>query len=272
MMGSTVRTFLPILLIMGLFTACEEEVDWHFQAENNGTLVVEAILTNQRKIQQVRLSSSFSDINSPPMPVDDATVWITDGADQVEFRKTVVVKGLYVSKLPFAAGKDREYTIHILWNGVEYEATAKLSFVAPLEDITFEETEDGDSLMIKQIGPVYHPLQQAMYEILIDELPINPFSTQDARLFYYTFSTIDASQLFLPSQEKFAFPKESLVIVHKYGLDSGFADFLRSLVMETQWQGGFFDEASASLNSNISNGALGYFSVCAVVSDTLIAR
>ena len=42
--------------------------------------------------------------------------------------------------------------------------------------------------------------------------------------------------------------------------------------METEWQGGVYDENSASLPTNISNGGLGFFGVSAVLSDTLLAE
>ena len=153
-----------------------------------------------------------------------------------------------------------------------YEASSQLSFVAPIGAISFERKLGGDSLKIKQVGDIYHPLEQAMYEIFVDWQPRNPITPRGARLFYYTFSTIDGSQIFRPTPDEVFFPTGSRIIVNKYGLDPGFAEFIRTLVMETQWQGGVFDEASSSLESNISNGGLGYFGVCAVLSDTLIAR
>ena len=53
---------------------------------------------------------------------------------------------------------------------------------------------------------------------------------------------------------------------------TGFAAYLRALLMETEWQGGAFDEASANLPTNITNGGLGYFAVCGVLADTLVAE
>ena len=47
---------------------------------------------------------------------------------------------------------------------------------------------------------------------------------------------------------------------------------VRALLMEAEWQGGVLDEASGSLPTNISSGGLGFFAVCAVLSDTLVAQ
>ena len=268
-----IRTPLFLIILTGLFySACVEEVDWKLKSQDNGRLVVEAILTNQTKIQQVRLSLSFDELSQEAINVDDADVKVTAGGEVYSFRRSLLDPGLYLSREPFSARKDQIYTLSIYWNNEIYEASEELSFVAPLGRITFLPVSGGDSLKINQVAPVYHPLEQSMYEIFVDWQPINPMIPRGARLFYYTFSTIDGNEIFRPAMDELIFPRGSRVIVHKYGLDAGFAEYLRTLVMETQWQGGVFDEASSSLESNISIGALGYFSVCAVLSDTLLAR
>lgn len=261
---------LVLILTCICIWSCVEVVEWPLQSGDNGQLVVEGILTNQQKIQEVRLSQSFDDLDSPVVPVENALVRISSGSETFTFRKSILEPGLYLSNQSFSADKDRIYTLSIFWKDEIYEATGKLSFVAPLDRISFDRSEGPDSLTIRQVAPVYHPLEQAMYEIFI-EWP-GTLLTSHARLFYYTFSTIDGNEIFRPATEEVYFPRGSRLIINKYGLDAEFADYLRTLVMETQWQGGLFDEASSSLESNISNGALGYFSVCAVISDTLIAR
>ena len=266
-------TSIGILILMIIFiSSCVEEVDWELQPGDNGKLVVESIITDQVKIQQVRLSQSFDDLNADDVAIDNALLQINTGSEVYPFRKAIIEPGLYLSREAFAARKDQIYTLIIFWNQEIYEASSELSFVAPRIDISFDRTNGFDSLKIRQVGDIYHPLEQAMYEIFVDWQPSNPIIPRGARLFYYTFSTIDGSEVFRPTPEEVFFPRGSRIIINKYGLDVGFAEYLRTLVMETQWQGGVFDEASSSLETNVSNGGLGYFSVCAVLSDTLIAR
>jgi hypothetical protein len=39
--------------------------------------------------------------------------------------------------------------------------------------------------------------------------------------------------------------------------------------METEWSGGLFDVQPGNVTTNLTNGALGYFAVCMIVSDTI---
>jgi hypothetical protein len=42
--------------------------------------------------------------------------------------------------------------------------------------------------------------------------------------------------------------------------------------METEWSGGVFDVQHGNVNTNLSNGALGFFGVCMVVIDTIVFK
>ena len=82
----------PIKLIFALIISicllsCEEATDWDLEPGENGKLVVDAILTNETIIQEVRLSLSYDDLNGTPQSVNNAIV-------------TVEVNGLI---FPFAA-------------------------------------------------------------------------------------------------------------------------------------------------------------------------
>jgi pullulanase len=47
-------------------------------------------------------------------------------------------------------------------------------------------------------------------------------------------------------------------------------EFARSLLMETEWRGGSFDVLYGNVPSNVSNGGLGFFSVSAELSDSIL--
>ncbi|MEN0046930.1 MAG: hypothetical protein AAF806_07735, partial [Bacteroidota bacterium] len=87
-----------------------------------------------------------------------------------------------------------------------------------------------------------------------------------------TFSSVHLSALSRPEKEIVSFPKGSQVIVKKYGLNDDFAAYLRAKAIETEWNGTFFYSTAENLPSNISNDALGFYSTCAVLVDTLIAE
>ena len=145
--------------------------------------------------------------------------------------------------------------------------------VQPLNQLTFNAYGNTDSLTLGEVAPLYSPYEQAMYEINIDWSHLSAVEPNRAKLFFYTFSTVDIPELFPPEKETVVFPKGSIVIEKKHSLNDDFAAFYRALALETDWHWqGFYDENSASLPTNLNNGALGFFGVAAVLSDTLVAE
>ncbi len=262
-----------LLFCLLLLLSCEEATDWDLKTGENGQLVVEAIMTNEAKRQEVLLSLSYDDLNGQPIAVTDAIIWLTNGQGTFPFPADPDQPGRYLSILPGAVQTNTNYQLHMEWNGEVYSAESKMGQVFPFAALDFLPAGQGDGLKLrKEPFPLYSIHQQAMYIIDIDWSHLSSEEPNRARQIHYTFKTIDVNELFRPEQEEVIFPKGSKVIVKKYGLNDDFAKYLRALVMETEWQGGVFDEASASLPTNVSNGGLGFFSVCPVLSDTLVAE
>ncbi len=259
------------LLMLGMLTACEEQTDWNFQSLENGALVVEAIITDEFKRQEVLLSLSTSGLNDEAPPVSSAEVRVVGEGKTFFFREDFMRPGRYVSEKIFPAQSGVVYTLEIDWNGTTYLAEAEMADILPFERMTFQPAGT-DSLSIKEVAPLYLPHEQAMYEVDLFWAHLANEESARAKLFFYTFNTIDINELFRPSQETVVFPKGSIVREKKYSLHPEFAAYLRALLMETEWQGGVFDEASGSLPTNISKGGLGFFAVCAVLNKTFIAE
>ncbi len=264
--------YLFWLLVLVTSLSCEEKRDWDFKPQENGNLVVDAVITNEFKFHEIRLSLSFSEQNGQLEVATGAEIIASDGQNSLNFIEDVAEAGRYVSELPFAAQFDKTYSIEIQYKGQTYQAQNEMAQVFPLERITFHAYGNSDSLTIGNVAPIYSPNEQAMYEINIYWSHLTNVEPNHAKLFYYTFSTLDVNELFPPDKETVVFPKGSIVIEKKHSLNDDFAAFYRALVMETEWQGGVYDENSASLPTNISNGGLGFFGVSAVLSDTLIAE
>jgi hypothetical protein len=81
--------------------------------------------------------------------------------------------------------------------------------------------------------------------------------------------SFDAVQIFSPDKEKIYFPKNTTIIQKKYSLSNEHAEFIRSLLFETEWRGGFFDVEAFNVSTNLSEGAVGYFGVSTVLTDTI---
>jgi Domain of unknown function (DUF4249) len=260
------------ILILIATLSCEEQTDWAFQPQENEALVVEAIITNEFKPQEIRLSLTYSELNGQAVPASGATIVGSDGQGSLNFIEDPNKAGRYLSELPFAAQLGVTYQIEIQWNGQTFQAENEMIEVYPFNKMTFRPFGETDSLTVGEVAPIYSPYEQAMYEIDIDWSHLTNSDSSHAKLFFYTFSTVDATELFKPAKETVVFPKGSIVIEKKHSLNNDFAAFYRALAMETEWQGGVYDENAASLPSNISNGGVGFFGVSAVLSDTLIAE
>ena len=259
------------LLMLGMFASCEEQTDWDFQSLENGALVVEAILTDEFKRQEVILSRSSNGLNDEAPSVSKAEVRVLGGGKTFLFREDFMQPGRYVSEKIFSAQSGVVYTLEIAWNGTTYLAESEMADILPFERMTFQ-SAGTDSLSIKEVAPLYLPHEQAMYEVDLFWAHLVNEESARAKLFFYTFSSIDINELFRPAQETVVFPKGSIVREKKYSLHPEFAAYLRALLMETEWQGGVFDEASGSLPTNISNGGFGFFAVCAVLNKTFLAE
>ena len=261
------RPGLPLLALLALLS-CEEPTEWEFRPVKGQALAVEAIITDEFKTQEIRLSLSRTSLNGEPEPASDAEVKFWGEEDTIAFRADVNDPGRYFSERAFSAQQPISYTLGISWDGTTYLAESKMVEVFPFNKPTFV-AAGTDSLSFGEVAPLYSPDEQAMYEVEIySPGQVNP----EARMFFYTLNTVDINELFRPPKETVAFPRGSTVAVKKYGLNPEFAAYLRALLMEAEWQGGVLDEASGSLPTNISSGGLGFFAVCAVLSDTLVAQ
>lgn len=74
------------------------------------------------------------------------------------------------------------------------------------------------------------------------------------------------SEIFAPSIEKVSFPEGTTIIETRYSLTHEYAEFIREVLLETQWQRALFNTIPANVPTNLSAGWAGFFAVCGVYS------
>ena len=264
--------FLFLLLFLFILPACEEFTEWELDLENESRLVVEAILTNELRTQEIRLSQSHHALNEAPTPVTDAKVFVSANGIIFPFGTNANDPGLYLSAFPFTLIENLEYDLYVEWGGVIYTASSKLSTVAPLHDIFFRQHSDPDSVFLDQFFSSASFNQNSMYEVNIDWAHISGETPNRALQYFYIFEEIYIGKFVSPAKERVLFPKGSIVIAKKYGLNDDFAAFLRSQLIETSWNSPLFYLSPGNAPSNLSNDAIGFFTTCSVLSDTLVAE
>ncbi|MEO9966319.1 MAG: DUF4249 family protein [Reichenbachiella sp.] len=260
------KKLLYIIAIPLLFICCEETFDWGTGGQNEPLLVVEALLTNENKRHEVSLSLTRDQLNESPEYVDNAFVFINDSDTTYRLTKHPTRPGIYLTD-SLRALYGKLYTLFIIHDQKEYFALTISSFGAPLEPLVTTTTEDG------QLEYIYQESSSpSMTEVEIRWPDTDVNAAPDIRAYYYTLAVIDINKVFAPDQEKIVFPPGSSISRKKYSLTQNHQDFLRSLLSETDWRGGLFDVAPGNVETNLSDGAVGYFAVSMVSSDVTIVE
>ena len=267
-----------ILIFVFALVSCEKKINWDISQTEINTIVVDALLTNENKFQEIRLSLPRNDINDTSAMATGAIVSMNDGTNFMNFIESPVLPGIYLSEDKVAATIDKNYYLTVQYNSETYEAETYLVPVHTSNRLSYAPVEDSDTLYeIKWIAPEYSTYEQAMYEVIIDWSHLvegNPEDTTTrAKIFHYTLNTIDVSYTIFPQEkEKVYFPQYSIITERKYSLTDEHAAYVRALLAETEWQGSLFEETRGNLPTNISNGGLGFFAASSVIADTILVQ
>jgi len=265
--------FSLFIFIFFLFISCEKEVNWNFEPTESH-MIVDGILTNVKRVHIIKLSQSVTELNELPEPVSGATVTIYNGDSIHTLTELPENSGIYRTDSNYRAVLNKTYGLQILYENRRYDGFARMIPVTPFNKLSYAYNSANDMFYIDSVAKSFSSKESAMYEIIIDWSHLSgyenvPLKDKIAILYYYTLKTIDISQVFAPEKEIVYFPKGARILERKYSLAPKHAEFIRSLLSETEWRGGFFDVTQANVSTNISNGGLGYFGVCTVVRDTL---
>ena len=260
------KKYIIAILIILFAESCEKPVSWKLDDPITPRLVVEGMLTNKPGLNYVRLSLPVRNPNSAPLPVSGATVVIIDGDDHHFLTEDQNEPGLYLTEPSMQGVINRIYWLYIAVGEYEFAAGAYMVPVSPLQEfISYEDPANpgyyriypGDSNTPSYTE--YHVEWQDQSSGLLKE-----------SVFYsFTLSTIDVSQFFKPASENLSFPSDARVIRTKYSLSPDHEKYLRSLLSETEWRGGWFDVMHGNLHTNLNNGAVGFFAASSVVRDTV---
>ncbi len=269
--------FLLIFILSVVFVSCEKSINWDFDDNKINTIVVDGIIINVRKAHAIRITKPVSSLNEKPEPVSGAVVRLYNGDFVDTLKEQAKFPGLYFTDTTYRAVLNKTYRLRVDYAGKSYEAFARMIPVSPFRKLSYAYDENKNMFYIDSVAESFSSKESAMYEIIIDwshlpEYQNKPLIDKTAIVYYYTLKTIDISQVFAPEKERVYFPAGARILERKYSLAPQHADFIRSLLSETEWRGGYFDVSQANVHTNISNGGLGFFGVCTVTRDTLTVR
>jgi len=259
-----------LLIIAAFLLSCEEQLTWQFEEAETDLLVVESVITNEYINQYVKLSQPYNTQNDQPKPISGANIIVQTETDSYQFLESPVGSGIYYSQ-PFIAVTGKAYRLIIEYNNIIYTAAATQPPVEPMEDIVLYATSDSTyaiNLIESGSDPNYikHWLNWQNSEDC--STPENC----EAKLIFYDLKNIDINKTFSEDMEVVHFPLGTTIIRKKYSVSDGYKEYLRGMLSETNWRGGLFDVYRANASTNLSDGAVGYFAVSSVVSDTTVVQ
>jgi len=278
-MTRMLTTTTALLMLIALAASCVHEFPLKEDGVDGNTIVVEGYITNEPKRHTVKISRLNSYYDTTVNSVAKAFVVVTSGDSTYFYREKE--DGIYESENIFVGVAGNVYYLHIeLDSGrTVFSAESTMLPVTPPDKITFSNAAD-NNLVITHIAESFVSDNPAKYVLQLSWTDPKTSTPKNAEIYYYSLTTVDISQLFAPKVSETAFPPGTQIIERKYSIDRAYENYLRSLLAETRWSGGYFDEAHGNLHTNITiltttNPYLktaGYFSANTVYIDTLVAR
>ncbi|MEO1050564.1 MAG: DUF4249 family protein [Bacteroidota bacterium] len=285
------RIIILLALVLTL-SSCLDQIAWE-EAENpSGRLVVEGLITSERKAHTVKLTQTMPVIvDTLPPVVTGAVVTIDDGT-QV-FTLTEKEPGIYQTDTTVAGEVGNTYHLTINFNGEIFEAFAAMIAVEPPSSIgvTARDNfpagagEEGDffqfiyrnnfgssaplhyqirSELPENVSDFYPPEWQ-MPNWLVWQLENQGLTLQDSS--YYLHPGLEPPAIFTYGETNETRITLGTTITETFGsMTEEHYAFVRAILSESEWRGlGPFGYIPADAPTNLSNGALGYFAASEVI-------
>jgi hypothetical protein len=252
--------------VFAALSSCLEEVSIEeFTGEPSGRLVIEGLITNERKAHYVKLTRTTNAIpKEPAPPVAGASVSVSDGTN-VFYLFEDSIPGVYLTDTTVQGEVGKIYTLSVYAEGKRYQAEDRMEATNDFnqsDGLQVSRKPQGSGGFISQLFTVlYGADKPSMVSIEI----VNPRPEDETkRIWYYSFPGSDADNLFPTPTESLNFVPGTIFRQTKYALSDGHYLFLRAMLLETLYKGGIFGSVRANVPTNITNGALGFFGACSV--------
>lgn len=253
------KNIFLIILSFFLITSCEKESDLDLE-DQSGKIVIEGNITDQVGPYFVRITKSvaFTQTNQYP-PIENAQVTLSDDLGQTE-NLEYVGNGFYQA-YTFQGQSGRTYTLKIQAEGKEYVSSSTMPHA-----VTFEGLQQDSFLVAGELSYTLLPLFTDPQE-LGNRYLFSYFVNDHSKRNFSEFS--DNVNNGLPNQRPLLLPNDDedenikvkvgdTITVEMQSIDDKVYTFYSALLQLSDGGGGGVTPTNPP--SNISNGALGYFS------------
>lgn len=258
------KSFFIILSVFAL-NSCQKEIDLDL-ADQSGNIVIEGNVTDVQGPYTVKITKSvgFSQPNQYPA-ITNAQVILSDNTGQTETLQ-YTGGGEYKSE-SFSAVPGRTYTLKVQAEGKQYTAQSTMPQAVEMEGLVQDSFKFGDKTTYTLLPVFTDPA--ALGNRYLFSLTINNLSKK------YISVLSDNLNNGLPNQWSLGLPNDDnkgrdhevvpgdVIRVEMQSIDTNVFTYYSSLL---QISDGYGSVTPANPPSNISNGALGYFSAHTVRS------
>lgn len=268
-----------LLILVVLFSSCTEVIDIELNDEENQRLVVEGWVTNFPGKQEVKLTLTTSYFYNQPAPkATGAIVQVSDG--EITWAFNEVSPGVYRPEPDFLGEFEKTYVLDIDYAGESYSASSYLrpvsvidsmafKFIDPLEEFGVDETPWWDIQIWTQelpgVGDHYMWKTFVNGTALRDSLAEISFVDDGI----YDGNYINGVGVDYVDQGTEANSGDTIHL-EQWNIGVEAYDVFIGILNETAWNGGLFDAPPANVETNISNGALGYFGAAGISDKTAV--
>ncbi len=255
-----------------MVTSCTEVIQFDLNTGEE-TLVVDGLITNEKKAHEVKLSLSTSYYyGEDPPPATGADVTISDGTNVYTLTESPTKPGSYFTDSTVQGVIGTDYILTITYNDQTYTANDTLRRIGEIDTvITFPFidtlfTGDTTRFLVMHAqesegrGDYYLWNYYVNGELRSKNLTEKAFgsdefidgATPPEGWFIYTDIPFDSIQRF------------DTVTLEMFSISEDYFTFVIELFQQTVFRGGFFDGPPANIKTNVSNGAVGFFRASAV--------
>lgn len=281
-----------MLIALGLFS-CTEEITVNLDNEPT-RLSVEANVNSDFKKHLVILKET-SDVfyNQEAIPVKNANVSVSDGASNFAYEE--IRDGIYESKLKYAGEAGKTYSLSINnvdinkdGNMEEYLASSTMQKAYAVDSIKLHfdpdyESERGDdneedaafwllSIYMKDNADTkdYYAYASSINNILVHDTITEVLVQKDTYFNGETTKGADVSE-FNQNKTDEILQEYDKITLETYAINKDYYDFVNQLQEMDEGQN-MFSGPPGNIKTNISNGAIGFFSVYSITRTSIIHK
>lgn len=261
--------FVLFVLLVFIFPACQKVINIDLN-EAAPHIVIEGLITDGDGPYTVKISKSGSYFNQPELPpVSGAQVIISDDEGTVDTLKEITA-GIYMTSL-MRGIPGRTYTLKVSAENKDYTGSSTMHSHVAIDSLRLIKDDsqrfgfrtDTREEMHKEIHCYFKdPEEKNFYRIKV----ITNDSTEASHYRLYDDQYTNGQETDL----RVAHPKSGdITTILLYSLDGGTFEYYRTLedIIDSN---PIFGSTPANPNTNLSNGALGYFGAGAVSSKTIV--